>query len=259
MESLRISWIQAALVWQDVDANKAKFEGYLQNLEAMDVLVLPEMFTTGFSMEPHRFAEPMNGDTVKWMQTQSERLNAAITGSIICTTDDGNHVNRLIWVEPSGAIKHYDKRHLFSYADEHKHYTAGKERICIDYKGWKIFPQICFDLRFPVWSRNELGYDLAIYVANWPERRSYPWKQLLRARAIENQAYVLGVNRVGKDGNEIEHSGDSVLLNALGEEVLASPAHEQGIFSTTLSRQKLSLIRDKFRFLDEQDSFTLHP
>jgi predicted amidohydrolase len=259
MEELRISWIQSSLACQDVEANKENFERYFNSLSDTDVVVLPEMFTTGFSMEPHRFAESMNGDTVAWMQAQSKRLNAVLMGSIICKTDDGNHVNRLLWVEPGGAVKHYDKRHLFSFAGEDEHYTAGKDRICIEYKGWRIFPQICFDLRFPVWSRNDLNYDVAIYVANWPERRSYPWKQLLRARAIENQAYVLGVNRVGEDGNGINHSGDSVLLDALGEEVLVSPPHEQGSFTAILSKQCLMTIREKFRFLDERDHFTLLP
>lgn len=256
-QELHVTWIQANLVWENTLQNIANFEQKLQEIEQADVVFLPEMFSTGFSMQPHKYAEEMDGSTVNWMRNMSAKFNFVLAGSLIIKNDKNEYVNRLIWTQPDGKIEFYDKRHLFSYAGEHKHYSSGNKRKLFTYKGWNILPQICFDLRFPVWSRNDLDYDFAFYVANWPEKRSFAWKQLLVARAIENQAYVLGVNRVGLDGNGIPHSGNSVMLDALGEEMSASAPHKEAISSATLNKEKLNAVRERFRFLNEQDTFNV--
>ncbi len=254
-DSLKVSWIQAPLVWENADGNRSFFENEISLIET-DVVLLPEMFTTGFSMNPSALAETMDGETIQWMRRLAAQQNCAIAGSVIIREDE-QYFNRLVWMNPDGAYWTYDKRHLFSYAGEEKVYTAGNERVVWNFKGWRILPQVCFDLRFPVWARNQNDYDLAFYVANWPSKRSFPWKQLLVARAIENQAFVIGVNRVGDDGNGIAHSGDSLALNALGETLEASTPFQKSVDTVELRKEDLELVRNRFQFLQEQDDFKL--
>ncbi len=256
MEVLRLSFVQDALVWEDKQKNLDYFGQKLTDLkELTDLIVLPEMFTTGFSMQAKKLAETMDGNTVQWLKKQAARLSSAIMGSCIIV-EDGNYFNRLLFVTPQGNIHHYDKRHLFSFAGEHHHYTAGKERILIEYKGWKIMPLICYDLRFPVWSRNVDNYDLLIYVANFPDKRRFAWEQLLTARAIENQAYTVGLNRIGIDGKGIEYSGNSVCLDFSGD--IVSHAKSEPIINTVaLSYRAQQRFRDQFAFLPDRDIFEI--
>jgi len=234
--------------------------------EPTEIVVLPEMFSTGFSMRPESLAETMQGHTVDWMKRISRDKRIILTGSLVIE-EDGKYFNRLIWMMPNGSMGYYDKRHLFGYAGEDKHYNAGNKRLIASVKGWKINLQICYDLRFPVWSRQQMTgstdnaepeYDVLIYVANWPQRRNHAWKTLLCARAIENQSYVIGVNRVGVDGNDIAHSGDSLVLNPMGE-VLYHMANEEDIFTIQLDKQELTDIRDKLPFLRDADRFHIQP
>ena len=254
---LRITTVQTDLIWQNKAANLEKFDNLLRGLlyGETDVIVLPEMFTTGFSMSPETFAEPMDGATMDFLKSKSSELNAAITGSFICV-ENNKYYNRLVWMQPDGQFWTYDKRHLFSLADEQKHYSAGQKQLQIEWRGWTIRPMVCYDLRFPVWSRNVPPnyYDLAIYVANWPERRRFPWQSLLTARAIENQAYIIGVNRIGADGNGVSHSGDTMVVNFAGE-TLQHRAYTEGVETTTLSKTDLMDFRKKFTFLADQDDF----
>lgn len=226
-----------------------------------EIVVLSEMFSTGFSMRPQLFAEDMDGETVEWMKRISSENGIILTGSFIAT-ENNNYFNRLIWMLPNGQLGYYDKRHLFAYAGEHEHYTAGNKRLIASVKGWKINLQVCYDLRFPVWSRQQMQegkpeYDVLIYVANWPEKRSHAWKTLLCARAIENQCYVIGVNRVGNDGNDIYHSGNTLVIDPLGQ-VLYHMADEEDINTITLSKEKLEEVRNRFPFLNDADGFTIH-
>ena len=264
---LSITTVQADLSWENKVDNLKKFDDMLSQVKNTDVIVLPEMFTTAFSMNPAAFAENLFGAAFNWMTQKAKQLDAAITGSFICL-ENGKYYNRLIWMQPDGNYFKYDKRHLFTLAGENAHYTEGSERVTLEWRDWRICPLICYDLRFPVWSRNVLTptfgghveetgyYDILIYVANWPERRSNAWKSLLTARAIENQAYVVGVNRVGNDGNGIYHSGDSAIIDFAGA-VLFSQAHTEGVHTTILSRSKITDFRNKFGFLSDQDSFNL--
>ena len=197
---INVTLIQSDIIWEDKVSNLKNYQNKISQIESTDLIVLPEMFTTGFSMNPKDISETMSGETIQWMKSNASKMNSAICGSIIIEEDD-KYFNRFIWVNPDGSICQYDKKHLFSFAGEDKNYTAGNEKIIIEYKGWKICPLVCYDLRFPVWSRNSEDYDLLIYVANWPTKRKLAWKSLLVARAIENQCYVIGVNRVGKDEN----------------------------------------------------------
>lgn len=227
-----------------------------------EIVVLPEMFSTGFSMQPKLFAETMEGETVEWMKRISSENGIVLTGSMIAE-ENGHYFNRLVWMLPNGQFGYYDKRHLFAYAGEYAEYTAGNKRLIASVKGWKINLQVCYDLRFPVWARqqtqNEVPeYDLLIYVANWPEKRSHAWKTLLCARAIENQCYVVGVNRVGNDGNNIYHSGNSLVIDPLGQ-VLYHMADEEDVNTITLSKEKLAEVRTRFPFLNDADNFTIIP
>jgi omega-amidase len=261
---LKITTIQSKLHWENKEANLRMFENKLLNLEEpTEIVVLPEMFSTGFSMRPETLAEDMDGETVNWMKEQSEKHRIVLTGSLIIK--ESNHFyNRLVWVLPNGQIGHYDKRHRFGFAGEDQFYSAGNKRLIASVKGWKINLQVCYDLRFPVWARqqlqtNEAGelipeYDVLIYVANWPERRSHAWKTLLCARAIENQCYVVGVNRVGDDGNLIHHSGNSMVIDPLGE-VLYHMAEEEDIFTISLQKEHLEGVRTKFPFWKDGDAF----
>lgn len=228
--------------------------------ERTEVVVLPEMFSTGFSMKPEQLAETMEGEAVQWMKRVATEKKIILTGSVIIKEKE-NYYNRLIWMLPNGQYGVYDKRHRFAFAGEDKHYTAGNKRLIASVKGWKINLQVCYDLRFPVWARQQsqpdgLEYDILIYVANWPERRSHAWKTLLQARAIENQCYVIGVNRVGNDGNAIYHSGDSMIIDPMGE-VLYHKKDEEDVFTISLDKKHLETIREKLPFLRDADGFMI--
>jgi omega-amidase len=251
---ISISIIQSDIIWEDRLSNLENYQNKINQIESTDLIVLPEMFTTGFSMNPKDISETMNGETVQWMKDNASKMNSAVCGSIIIEEDD-KYFNRFIWVNPDGSIHYYDKKHLFSFAGEDKNYTAGGEKIIIEYKGWKICPLICYDLRFPVWSRNSEDYDLLIYVANWPDKRKLAWKTLLTARAIENQCYVIGVNRIGKDTKNY-YSGDSSLINALGE-TLYTNSHIEDTYTTSITKYELNKIRSQLPFLNDKDNFKI--
>ncbi len=258
---MKITLIQTHLHWEDREKNLAHFDRLLAALkEPSDLIVLPEMFTTGFSMEPARVAEPHKTITFEWLKKKAQQTNAIITGSV-AVSDQGRYYNRLHWVEPTGQSDFYDKRHLFRMAKEDEKYTAGQKKIVRQVNDWKIMPLVCYDLRFPVWSRNfkqqQPQYDVLLYIANWPQVRSYPWKQLLIARAIENQCYVVGLNRIGKDGNGYEHSGDSVVINPRGEVISKTQANEESIETVTLDMSYLEEFRRLFPVGMDADDFEL--
>ncbi|MEO6583123.1 MAG: nitrilase family protein [Ferruginibacter sp.] len=266
MQSLTISLIQTRLFWEDKQKNLEAFTEKINALKGKtEVVVLPEMFTTGFSMNAIELAETMAGPSVQWMQETSAANKLVITGSLIIE-EKGNFYNRMIWMLPDGTFGVYDKRHLFAFAGENKNYTAGQKRLIASVKGFKINLQVCYDLRFPVWARqtpspSEKGgwgpeYDLLIYVANWPEKRKHAWKTLLMARAIENQCYVIGVNRVGNDGNDIVYVGDSMVVDPLGE-ILYHKEQMEDVFTITLQKDLLQSIGQKFPFLQDRDTFTI--
>jgi predicted amidohydrolase len=249
---MNITTIQSNIIWEDKDSNLKNYQSKIDKIES-DLIILPEMFTTGFTMNPKPHAESMNGKTIQWMKENASKKDLAICGSLIIE-EEGKYFNRFIWVNPDGSIHHYDKRHLFSFAGEDEHYTSGDSKIVIEYKGWKICPLICYDLRFPVWSRNVEDYEVLIYVANWPSKRKMAWRSLLVARAIENQCYVIGVNRVGEDGNNLSYNGDTSLVNALGETLYINSQTED-VFTTTLSKLELSKVRNSLPFLKDKDNF----
>ncbi|PKV66927.1 amidohydrolase [Pontibacter ramchanderi] len=255
---LRITIIQTALHWQDATANRQMFSEKLAAVApATDLIVLPEMFTTGFSMDATSLAEEAEGPTLQWMKEEAARYSAVLTGSVIVKAGE-NYYNRLYWVRPDGTYEHYDKRHLFRMAKEHHTYTSGKEKLLVDLKGWSICPLICYDLRFPVWSRNTGSqYDLLLYVANWPKPRANAWSALLQARAIENLSYVVGVNRVGTDGNGHPYSGDSAIIHPKGYKLLGTTEAE-GIHTIALSKQELTDFREAFPAHLDADDFTLN-
>ncbi len=261
MSSLTITLIQSNLAWEDKAANLRQLEDKINQADpATELLLLPEMFSTGFSMRPEELAECMEGETVSWMKRIAMAKKIIIAGSLMIS-EEGKYFNRFIWMLPNGQLGYYDKRHLFAFGKENEHYTAGEKRMVASVKGWRVNLLICYDLRFPVWARqqpkeNGAEYDLLLYVANWPERRNHAWKTLLQARAIENQCYVVGVNRVGEDGNGIYHSGDSMVINPLGEP-LYHKAHEEDIFTITLQKEELNTIREKFPFGEDADDFVL--
>ncbi|RMB58025.1 amidohydrolase [Dokdonia sinensis] len=253
---LNVALIQADLIWEDAVKNRAYFDKLLSAVPSeTDIVVLPEMFTTGFSMNPSPLAETMDGATVRWLKKNAERSDIAICGSIIIQEND-KFYNRFLFVQPSGKVTSYDKRHTFNMAGEGKKYAAGKKRVYISYLGWKIFPQICYDLRFPVFSRNTTDYDLIIYVANWPKTRIAAWDTLLKSRAIENMSYSIGVNRVGTDGNDLEYIGHSGVYNVLGEECAFAKAEEK-LITATLSKSHIAETRKKLPFLEDKDQFQL--
>lgn len=257
---LRVTLAQSDLAWHDPDANRTRFAALLEPLAGRtDLVVLPEMFTTGFTMAASSVAEPADGPTVDWMRAMAAKLQAVVTGSI-ATEQGGKHFNRLVWMRPDGSCATYDKRHLFRMAQEDEHYAAGQSRLVVDLNGWKICPLVCYDLRFPVWSRNRIGreaqYDVLVYVANWPDRRRYAWQTLLRARAIENLSYCVGVNRVGHDGNDIAYKGDSAVLDFLGQPI--TPASESELVHTVeLDHVALQTFRSKFPAYLDADDFEL--
>lgn len=246
---INVTLIQSDIIWEDRISNLKKYQEKINQIESTDLIILPEMFTTGFSMSPKSISENMNGETIQWMKQNAHKMNSAICGSIIIE-EDSKYFNRFIWVNPDGSIHHYDKRHLFSFAGENENYTPGNEKIIIEYKGWKICPLICYDLRFPVWSRNSEDYDLLIYVANWPDKRKSAWKSLLTARAIENQCYVIGVNRVGIDGKNLVYSGESQIINMFGVKEIEFLVDDY-IINHTLSTRKLDEGREQLPFLEK--------
>jgi omega-amidase len=256
--SFRLSLAQQPLVWQDAAANRAHFSALLAPLAGTtDLVVLPEMFTTGFTMKPEQFAEPGDGPTRSWLLEQASALDAAVGGSV-AVNDQGRYFNRFMLALPGGPTYWYDKRHLFRMGGEHRHYEGGSHALIIEWRGLRICPLVCYDLRFPVWSRRrpELEYDLALYAANWPAARRYAWTTLLRARAIENQAFVAGVNRVGNDGNGIAHVGDSVVLDFTGQPLVE--LHDQpNLVTVPLDAGALREWRDKFPAQLDADAFTL--
>jgi predicted amidohydrolase len=253
---MKVALIQASLVWENPSANRNHLESEINTISsAVDLIVLPEMFTTGFTMNPSTIAETMQGETVLWMQSLAKAKNAAITGSVVIE-ENANYYNRMLFVFPSGEIQHYDKRHLFTLAGEDKVYTRGIQKLIVDYLGWKICPFVCYDLRFPVFSRNTDDYDLLIYVASWPKTRINAWDTLIKARAIENMSYAIGVNRVGEDDNGYEYTGHSQLVDYLGD-YLIEPKHNEGILLATLDKSKMLEVRKKLDFLSDKDIFDI--
>jgi omega-amidase len=254
---MKIALIQSDLYWEEASKNRNSFESKINSIkQPVDLIVLPEMFSTGFTMNASVVAETMEDTTLLWLKTLAEKKNCAITGSLIIK--ENNHFyNRLLFVFPNGTIKQYDKRHLFSLAGEDKFYTKGNSKEIIDYLGWKICPQICYDLRFPVFSRNTENYDLLLYVANWPKVRTNAWDTLLKARAIENMSYVIGVNRIGLDANNYEHIGHSQAIDFLGNYVL-EPQETEDIFIIELDKKTMLNTREKLDFLNDKDSFTIN-
>ncbi len=270
MSTLTITTIQSNLFWEDKQANMQMLQQKIDSIsDKTEIVILPEMFTTGFSMQPELFAETMDGETMEWMKMVSNKNGIVLTGSVMIE-DEGKYFNRLIWMLPNGQFGYYDKRHLFGYGEEDKHYSSGNKRLIASVKGWKINLQVCYDLRFPVWARQASSqpppggeektsaaeYDVLIYVANWPERRSHAWKTLLCARAIENQCYVIGVNRVGDDAKNIHYSGNSLVIDPMGQ-VLYHMADEEDINTITLSKEKLEEVRTRFPFLNDADDFSI--
>lgn len=263
---MRISLIQSNLVWENPAENRKMFWQHIQLLESeTDLILLPEMFSTGFSMHPNHLAEMDQGRSFEWMQKTASITDAAVCGSIMTKLEHNCYVNRLYFVKPDGTYAYYDKKHLFRMAGEHISYSEGKQHTLVEWKGWKIMPLICYDLRFPVWSRNtlqssishELNYDLLIYVANWPERRKHAWQRLLPARAIENQCYVAAVNRVGTDGNSISYSGNSAVYDFLGDQIGMDEEYSTATINVKLDKLALESYRTSFPAWMDADAFLL--
>ncbi len=253
----KIALLQSHLVWENPKANREHFTHKIENMfEEVDLIVLPEMFSTGFTMNAKKVAESMDGDTVSWMQTMAKTNNAAVVGSLVIKEND-KHYNRLVFVEPSGYISTYNKRHTFTLVGEDKVYTAGTEKLIVNYKGWKIHALICYDLRFPVWARNNDDYDVLLYVANWPKPRISAWDTLLKARAIENMSYCIGLNRVGIDGVNSEYSGHSACYNVLGEKMTSFEPDKEQTEIVTLEKRHIEAYRNKLKFLNDRDSFII--
>ncbi len=255
-KNMNIALIQTDLIWENAKANRDNFARKISTIPSdVDLIVLPEMFTTGFSMKPQNISETIDDDTVNWMKTIARTKNCAITGSVIIC-ENGKYYNRLLFVFPSGEIQKYDKRHLFSLASENEVYTAGTERLTVEYKGIKICPLICYDLRFPVFSRNNEDYDVLIYVANWPKPRTNAWDILLKARAVENMCYVIGANRIGTDNNQHEYIGHSQVIDYLGNNLI-DPQEVSGVYIVELDKNKMLEARKKLGFLNDRDDFEL--
>lgn len=254
---LELALIQTTLAWHDPAANREHFQILLEQARGADLVILPEMFTTGFSMESAELAEPEDGPSSIWLREQAQGIGAVICGSLIIQAADGSYRNRLLWARPDGSFAYYDKRHLFRMAGEHKQYSAGDQQVVFDLKGWRVRPLICYDLRFPVWSRDAGGTDLLLYTANWPGARRQHWNRLLPARAIENLCYVAAVNRVGEDGKGHGYTGDSQVLDFQGEALLTA-GEDDGVFRTQLSSEALNAYRERFPAYLDADVFTLN-
>ena len=255
MQNLKVSLVQSSLFWEDSEKNCTHFNGVLAGVKS-DLIVLPEMFTTGFSMKVDELHENKGGKSTNWLQEKSKELNSSICGSLIIKEED-NYYNRMLYSKANGELKEYNKRHLFRMAKEHHSYTAGNKRVIVNEKDWRVNLQICYDLRFPVYARNKGDYDVLIYVANWPEVRSEAWKTLLKARAIENQCYVIGVNRVGEDGNGIKYSGDSGVYDPLGKLISETKPYEEKVETVELDWELLESCRRKFPVGKDADDFNL--
>lgn len=262
MKNLKLMIVQSDLVWENPHQNRKNFERIIKKYEHSDLIVLPETFTTGFPVDPVPYAESETGESLQWMRQMASETNAVVTGSLLLKTEN-RYFNSLIWMRPDGTFERYDKRHVFSMGGEHKTIQPGQKQVTIELKGWKIRPMVCYDLRFPVWSKNTyhkgiFEYDLALYVANWPAVRAYPWNQLLIARAIENQAYVVGVNRVGKDGLGNAYDGESQVVDAKGRPLVKAQKGKEEVLFADLSGEELQRFRKKFDVGRDWDSFTLH-
>lgn len=253
---MKTALIQTDIIWENPAENRSVLEAKINAIaNDVDLLILPEMFTSGFTMNPISVAETMQGTTISWLKNIAKAKNCALTGSLVIA-ENHNFYNRMVFVFPDGVIQYYDKKHLFTPAGEDKVYTAGTEKVIVDYKGWKICLQVCYDLRFPVFSRNTNNYDLLIYVASWPKVRTNAWDILLKARAVENMCFAIGVNRVGVDGSNLEYIGHSQVIDFLGYELLA-PQEKSGVFTATLDKDQLLETRNKLKFLDDSDAFLL--
>jgi predicted amidohydrolase len=253
---MKTALIQSAIIWENPEANRNYFEQKINTIsESIDLIVLPEMFTTGFTMNPETVAEAMDDKTMGWLQSLAKAKKTAITGSLIIA-DNNNFYNRLVFVFPSGEIQFYDKRHLFTLAGEDKVYTSGTQRLIVDYLGWKICPLVCYDLRFPVFARNVENYDLLLYVANWPKPRINAWDILIKARSVENMCYTIGVNRNGVDNANLEYVGHSQVVDFLGNYIL-EPQEAEGVFIVEFDKEKMSNARNKLGFLNDRDSFEI--
>jgi len=261
MSSITVTLIQSDIFWEDKKVNLEMFQRKIESIKGKtEIVILPEMFNTGFSMKPQVFAEKMDGEAVSWMKRISTDKKIILTGSVMIE-ENGKYFNRLIWMLPNGEYGVYDKRHLFAYAYENEHYSAGNKKLIASVKGWKINLQICYDLRFPVWARQPAGdlenqYDLLINVANWPEKRIVAWKTLLRARAIENQCFVIGVNRVGEDEQKISYNGGTTIIDPLGE-IIYQKNNEEDIFTYTLQKEKIAEARARLPFWKDADNFII--
>jgi omega-amidase len=264
---MRISILQTALYWEQPNLNRSMLSDKIAALNNQtDLIVLPEMFTTGFSMNTEVLAEPMDGATMDWLRHSAATTKAALVGSFICS-DEGQYFNRLVFMRPNGHFDVYNKHHLFGLAGEQEHFTAGQDRLIVEWLGWQICPLICYDLRFPVWSRNtspksspsdkEGAYDLLLYIANWPTRRAHHWQSLLMARAIENQCFTIGVNIVGQDGNGLEYQGDSAIVDFAGQALCRLSAGYEGVFTATLDKAAQDKYRRALPFLADADRFIL--
>lgn len=256
-QNLSISIVQTDLAWESKTANFKHFEELIKTIELdTDLIILPEMFTTGFSMNAENLYDDNEGQTLNWLIKQAKAKNSAITGSAIIK-ENGNYYNRLFFVKPDGNYYTYDKHHLFTLAGEQNHYSAGEKKLIVDYKGWKICPLICYDLRFPVWARNTENYDLLIYVANWPQKRVAAWDALLKARAIENMSYCAGVNRIGRDGNDFPYTGHSAIYDALGDKITTDLYEKAFVETKVLSKEHIDETRKKLGFLKDRDMFKI--
>ena len=255
MRNLTITLVQQDLIWEQPAANREHLQRLLEGQGQTDLIVLPEMFSTGFTMRAEELAEEPEGPTLHWMKSLAAQYDAAVTGSLI-VKEHGKYFNRLYWVTPDGVARSYDKRHLFSLAGEEKVFSPGQQRLVVNWREWRICPVVCYDLRFPVWSRNTEQFDLLLYVANWPEKRSYPWNTLLKARAIENLCWVAGINRTGTDGNNEAYAGDSQLIDPLGQVVMAAGS-KVGVYTYEMSGSLVTETRNRFSFLNDRDDFTL--
>ena len=258
MEDLKITFVQLPLIWENEEKNLEQFDSCLTSIMPYqtDLIILPEMFNTGFTMNASEVYREMNSEVIEWMKRTAENKKAVVTGSLIIK-ENGHYYNRLLWVSPEGEIQSYDKRHLFRMANEHQVFSPGNKRLIVKLKGWNICPLICYDLRFPVWSRNTNTYDLLIYIANWPEKRSYAWKNLLLARAIENQSYVAGVNRTGIDGLGVEYAGGSLVAGPMGEIIRSTQPNEACIETVELSVENLHHFRKIFPAHLDADHFSI--
>lgn len=256
LPDLKLALVQSDLAWQDRSANLSRFGELLEQARGAELVILPEMFTTGFSMDSASLAEPEQGPASEWLLQQAASLDAVVTGTVIVQAADGTYRNRLLWARPDGTLLHYDKRHLFRMAGEHEHYTAGERQVRLELKGWRVRPLICYDLRFPVWSRDAENTDLLLYTANWPGARRYHWNRLLPARAIENLCYVAAVNRVGTDGKGYAYTGDSQVLDFQGETLL-NAGDAEGVFTVSLSSAGLATYRTRFPAHLDADRFEI--